>query len=147
VNQRRRNLEGLAAILASGVELPELPKHECLVGERRNLEVERDPVLRALIATLAISLVGNQMLLWYFGPRAKSLPRLFGNWNADIFGVIVTSDKLGASASAIMLLTANVAEPLIDRFCFDAQSVYLLERKQVFGSHKKTSIERFGTRV
>jgi branched-chain amino acid transport system permease protein len=62
--------------------------------------------LRALIATLAISLVGNQALLWYFGPRAKSLPRLFGNWNADIFGVVVTSDKLGASASAIVLLTA-----------------------------------------
>jgi len=61
--------------------------------------------LRALIATLAISLVGNQMLLWYFGPRAKSLPRLFGNWNADIFGVIITSDKLGASFSAIVLLT------------------------------------------
>jgi branched-chain amino acid transport system permease protein len=61
--------------------------------------------LRALIATLAISLVGNQALLWYFGPRAKSLPRLFGNWNADIFGVVVTSDKLGASVSAIMLLT------------------------------------------
>ena len=61
--------------------------------------------LRALIATLAISLVGNQVLLWWFGPRAKSLPRLFGNWNADIFGIIVTSDKLGASASAIVLLT------------------------------------------
>jgi branched-chain amino acid transport system permease protein len=61
--------------------------------------------LRALIATLAISLVGNQALLWYFGPRAKSLPRLFGNWNADIVGVVVTSDKLGASISAIMLLT------------------------------------------
>jgi len=61
--------------------------------------------LRALIATLAISLIGNQSLLWYFGPRAKSLPHLFGNWNADIFGVVVTSDKLGASASAIVLLT------------------------------------------
>jgi branched-chain amino acid transport system permease protein len=61
--------------------------------------------LRALISTLAISLAGNQALLWYFGPRSKSLPRLFGNWNADIFGVIVTSDKLGASVSAIVLLT------------------------------------------
>jgi branched-chain amino acid transport system permease protein len=61
--------------------------------------------LRALIATLAISLIGNQALLWHFGPRAKSLPRLFGTWNADIFGVIVTSDKLGASLSAIVLLT------------------------------------------
>ncbi|NEW91039.1 branched-chain amino acid ABC transporter permease [Rhodopseudomonas sp. BR0M22] len=61
--------------------------------------------LRALIATLAISLVGNQILLWWFGPRAKSLPRLFGSWNADILGVVVTSDKLGASLSAILLLT------------------------------------------
>jgi branched-chain amino acid transport system permease protein len=61
--------------------------------------------LRALIATLAISLIGNQALLWYFGPRSKPLPRLFGNWNADIFGVVVTSDKLGASLSAIVLLT------------------------------------------
>jgi branched-chain amino acid transport system permease protein len=61
--------------------------------------------LRALIATLAISLVGNQVLLWWFGPRAKSLPRLFGSWNADILGVVVTSDKIGASASAIILLT------------------------------------------
>lgn len=61
--------------------------------------------LRALIATLAISLIGNQALLWYFGPRAKSLPRLFGGWNADILGVVLTSDKLGASASAIVLLT------------------------------------------
>ena len=61
--------------------------------------------LRALIATLAISLVGNQALLWYFGPRAKSLPRLFGNWNADVLGVVMTSDKIGASVSAIVLLT------------------------------------------
>lgn len=62
--------------------------------------------IRALIATLAISLVGNQTLLWIFGPRAKSLPRLFGSGHVSIFGVIVTSDKLGASFSAIVLLSA-----------------------------------------
>src|SRR4029077_14713059 len=61
---------------------------------------------RALIAPLALSLDGTRALLWYVGPRATSLPRLFGNWNADILGVIVTSDKLGASISAIVLLTA-----------------------------------------
>ncbi len=61
--------------------------------------------LRALIATLAISLVGNQALLWIFGPRSKSLPRLFGDWSVDVFGVVLTADKLGASLSAIVLLT------------------------------------------
>lgn len=61
--------------------------------------------IRALIATLAISLVGNQVLLWVFGPRSKSLPRLFGSWKVDIFGVVLTSDKIGASVSAIILLT------------------------------------------
>ena len=30
--------------------------------------------VRGMIATLAISLIGNQALLWYFGPRSKSLP-------------------------------------------------------------------------
>ena len=61
--------------------------------------------IRALIATLAISLVGNQMLLWVFGPRAKALPRLFGTWRIDLFGIVLTADKLGASVSAIVLLT------------------------------------------
>lgn len=61
--------------------------------------------IRALIATLAISLIGNQTLLWYFGPRSKSLPRLFGSWSIDLAGVVLTSDKLGASLSAIVLLT------------------------------------------
>ena len=61
--------------------------------------------LRGLIATLAISLVGNQALLWVFGPRAKSLPRLFGSWHVKIFGVVLTADKLGASLSAIILLS------------------------------------------
>lgn len=61
--------------------------------------------IRALIATLAISLVGNQVLLWIFGPRSKSLPRLFGTWKIDILGIVVTSDKVGASISAIVLLS------------------------------------------
>ncbi len=61
--------------------------------------------LRGLIATLAISLVGNQMLLWAFGPRSKSLPRLFGTWHVKILGVVLTADKVGASLSAIVLLS------------------------------------------
>lgn len=61
--------------------------------------------LRGLIATLAISLVGNQVLLWNFGPRAKSLPQLFGAGSVSIFGVVMTADKIGASLSAVVLLT------------------------------------------
>jgi branched-chain amino acid transport system permease protein len=62
--------------------------------------------VRGMIATLAISLVGNQVLLWYFGPRAKSLPPLFGNWKLDILGVVMTADKLGAVVASVVLLTA-----------------------------------------
>ncbi|WP_027173256.1 branched-chain amino acid ABC transporter permease [Methylobacterium sp. 10] len=61
--------------------------------------------LRGLIATLAISLVGNQVLLWSFGPRAKSLPQLFGAGSVNILGVVMTADKIGASISAVVLLT------------------------------------------
>src|SRR5215468_7650784 len=34
--------------------------------------------LRSLIATLAISMLGAQCLLWLFGPRVKALPKIFG---------------------------------------------------------------------
>lgn len=61
--------------------------------------------LRGMIATLAISLVGNQALLWYFGPRAKTLPRLFGDASIEMMGMRITADKLGASACSIVLLT------------------------------------------
>lgn len=40
-----------------------------------------------------------------FGPRAKSLPQLFGRGKVDLFGVVLTADKIGASLSAIVLLS------------------------------------------
>lgn len=61
--------------------------------------------VRGMIATLAISLIGNQALLWTFGPRSKSLPSLFGFWKIEILGVVLTSDKVGAIVSSILLLT------------------------------------------
>lgn len=61
--------------------------------------------MRGLIATLALSLIGNQSLLWIFGPRNKSLPQLFESWpDLDLLGVVVSADKLGSSLSAIALL-------------------------------------------
>ena len=62
--------------------------------------------LRGMIATLALSLVGTQGLLWWFGARNKSLPSLFGVWKINIFGLVINSDKIGAVLSAIGLLTA-----------------------------------------
>jgi len=61
--------------------------------------------IRGLTAALAISLAGNELLMWIFGPRAKSLPQLFGFWKVNIFGVVVTSDKAGTVVSALLLLT------------------------------------------
>lgn len=61
--------------------------------------------VRGMVATLAISLIGNQALLWYFGPRSKSLPALFGFWKIEVLGVVLSSDKVGAIVSSILLLT------------------------------------------
>jgi branched-chain amino acid transport system permease protein len=65
-------------------------------------------VVRGMIATLAISLMGPQALMWWFGARNKALPPIFGNWKVDLFGsgVIMTSDKFGAVVASIGLLTA-----------------------------------------
>ncbi len=60
--------------------------------------------VRGLIATLAISMIGTQALLWYFGPRSKSLPPLFGDWQLPILGMTLTADKVGAVVSSIILL-------------------------------------------
>jgi branched-chain amino acid transport system permease protein len=65
-------------------------------------------VVRGMIATLAISLMGPQALMWWFGARNKALPPIFGNWKVDLFGsgVVMTSDKFGAVVASIGLLTA-----------------------------------------
>ncbi|MEM7170452.1 MAG: branched-chain amino acid ABC transporter permease [Pseudomonadota bacterium] len=63
---------------------------------------------RGMIATLAISLIGSQGLLMYFGPRAKSLPELFGFWKIDLFGIVLTSDKIGIVVCSILMLVVVV---------------------------------------
>ena len=61
--------------------------------------------IRGMTATLAISLVGSQALLIYFGPRAKSLPEIFGYWNVKLGDVVLTSDKIGIVVCSILMLT------------------------------------------
>ncbi len=62
-------------------------------------------VVRSMIATLAISLIGSQCLLWAFGPRVKALPKVFGEGTVEFGEVVFTADKVGAIAtSAVVLL-------------------------------------------
>ena len=63
---------------------------------------------RGMIATLAISLIGTQSFLMFFGPRPKSLPELFGYWTVDFFGVTLTSDKIGIVLCSTLMLFAVV---------------------------------------
>jgi branched-chain amino acid transport system permease protein len=62
--------------------------------------------IRGMTGTLAISLVGSQALLWWFGPRAKTLPDLFGTWKLTIGKTVIPSDKIGIIVCSILMLTA-----------------------------------------
>lgn len=62
--------------------------------------------VRGLIATLAISLVGTQSLMWWFGPRSKNLPEIFGTGKLKLFDIVFTADKVGNVLTSIVLLAA-----------------------------------------
>ena len=61
--------------------------------------------VRSLIATLAINLIGTQLLLQFFGPRMKPLPRVFGTWSIALGDTFLTGDKLGTILSSAIILT------------------------------------------
>lgn len=63
-------------------------------------------VVRSLIATLAISLLGTQGLLWSFGPRVKSLPPLFGQGSLQLGDIVLSADRVGAIGASLLLMTA-----------------------------------------
>ena len=59
--------------------------------------------VRSLIVTLAINLATVQLLLWYFGPNQRGLPKLFGIGKFDLLGVSIGIDNR-ASLTAIVSL-------------------------------------------
>jgi branched-chain amino acid transport system permease protein len=61
---------------------------------------------RGLTATLAINLIGTQSLLWWFGPRSKSLPEIFGTWKLSLPGMVLTADKVGNVVTSVVMLVA-----------------------------------------
>ena len=63
---------------------------------------------RGMIATLAISLIGSQLFLRFFGPTAKSLPELFGRWRFKFFGINLTADKIGIVTCSLVMLAVVV---------------------------------------
>jgi branched-chain amino acid transport system permease protein len=65
--------------------------------------------LRSLIATLALSLIGGNLLLDGFGPDLKSVPAIFGTRSFRIGQAVVTPDKYGAVISAIVVLALLMA--------------------------------------
>ena len=60
--------------------------------------------VRSLIMTLAINLATVQLLLWYFGPRNRGLPKLFGFGKFEIFGFPIRYDQAGAIISTAIIL-------------------------------------------
>ena len=74
------------------------------------LDGRRNFDLRTLIATLALALVGENLLLDKFGPQPQAFPEIFSRLpTIDIGGTNVTNDQLGAVLSAIILVGAFVA--------------------------------------
>ena len=64
---------------------------------------------RALIATLAINLIGTQIWLILFGPQSKPLPQIFGDGTVNIAGAGVTAGQLGGIIVAVLVLAAVIA--------------------------------------
>ena len=62
--------------------------------------------VRGLIVTLAINLATVQVLLWSFGPRQKSLPKIFGFGKFDIAGIPIRYDQAATIVATPLLLSA-----------------------------------------
>jgi len=61
-------------------------------------------VLRSLIATLAISLLGEQFMLAAFGPRSRPLPPVFGHASFHFGTAVVSAGQLGAIVTSWLVL-------------------------------------------
>jgi branched-chain amino acid transport system permease protein len=60
--------------------------------------------VRGLIATLAINLIGTQCLMWWFGPRSKNLPEIFGTGKIRLGNIVLTADKVGNVVLSVTML-------------------------------------------
>lgn len=63
---------------------------------------------RALIATLAINLIGTQVWLLSFGPQSKPLPQVFGEGTVTIGSARVGAGQVGTVVVAALMLAAVI---------------------------------------
>ena len=64
--------------------------------------------VRALIATLAISLIGTQLWLIIFGPQSKPLPQIFGDGAVKMGEATVNYGQIGGIVVAALTLGAMI---------------------------------------
>ncbi|NGM44315.1 branched-chain amino acid ABC transporter permease [Rhodobacter sp. SGA-6-6] len=60
--------------------------------------------VRSLIVTLALNLATVQVLLWWFGPRQKNLPKIFGTGKVEVLGISARYDQIGTIAATFLIL-------------------------------------------
>ena len=60
--------------------------------------------VRALIATMAINMIGVQILMWWFGPRMKPLPKSFGSGSMRFDDAVMTYSQLGTVICTVGVL-------------------------------------------
>lgn len=60
--------------------------------------------VRSLIVTLALNLATVQVLLWWFGPRQKNLPKIFGTGKVEVLGISARYDQIGTILATFLIL-------------------------------------------
>ena len=60
--------------------------------------------VRSLIITLALNIGAVQALLWFFGPRNRGLPKIFGFGRWEVWGVKIRYDQAGTIIGATLLI-------------------------------------------
>ena len=60
--------------------------------------------VRSLIATMAINMIGVQVLMWMFGPRMKPLPKVFGAGSFRYGDFFATYAQIGTVVCSIVVL-------------------------------------------
>lgn len=60
--------------------------------------------VRSLIVTLAINLATVQVLLWFFGPKQRNLPKIFGLGKVEVLGLSARYDQIGTILGTAVIL-------------------------------------------
>jgi branched-chain amino acid transport system permease protein len=62
-------------------------------------------LVRSMIVTLALNLLGTEALLQIFGPESKPLPAVFGSGSVSLGGAVLTASQAGTVVASVVILT------------------------------------------